>query len=107
MPVVYGSKYQVYTGSADQTRGGLEKKDIIRSEDKWGTVRYRSRKQVKSPNNWVKSYTKAVKEFEKKYGGGFTTIYKPNKAYPGVSKADLEKGRTLYKMAMKIHNKSK
>lgn len=97
MVTVYGSKYQVYKGTADQTRGGLVKKDIVKVEDKWGTIRYRSKKQQNKVNNWIKAYTKVIGDSEE-----FKTIYKPGKSYPGVSKKDLKKGQELYRKTMAL-----
>jgi hypothetical protein len=41
----FGSKTQVYHGTAEQTKGGLFKKDIKRIKDKWGNIRYKSKDQ--------------------------------------------------------------
>ena len=72
MAIVYGSKSQVYHGSADETRGGLLKKDIIRLDDGYGNIRYKSKKQQKSGRSknsfrakWAKAMKKARKELEK------------------------------------------
>jgi hypothetical protein len=46
MNLVYrGSKLQVYNGTAQQTGGGLLKKDIVRIKDAQGNVRYKSKQQ--------------------------------------------------------------
>ena len=66
---IFGSKSQVYHGSADETRGGLVKKDIVRLDDGYGNIRYKSKKQQKSGKKansfrakWAKAMKKARKE---------------------------------------------
>jgi hypothetical protein len=71
MPII-GSKSQVYNGSAEVTKGGLKKKDIVRLDDGYGNYRYKSKKQLKSGRNansfrakWAKAMKKARKELIK------------------------------------------
>ena len=68
----YGSKAQVYHGSARYTKGGLTKKDIKRVADGYGNYRYKSIKQQKAGkrknsfiNKWAKAVKKAKKELTK------------------------------------------
>lgn len=67
----YGSKAQVFHGTAKQTRGGLTKKDI-KLVEKYGSERYKSKKQQKSGKEkgtprdlWAKAMKKARKELVK------------------------------------------
>ena len=43
-----GSKSQVYNGTAQQTGGGLTKKDIVRIKDREGNIRYKSKVQQRN-----------------------------------------------------------
>ena len=69
-PVSYhGSKSQVYKGSAQMTKGGLTKKDIVRVKDRYGNIRYKSKdqksmgKKKSGPRaDWTKAMKKARKE---------------------------------------------
>ena len=68
----YGSKTQVYHGTAYTTKGGLKKKDIKRIKDKYGNIRYKSKDQQKSGKKkrtfrekWAKAMKKARKELIK------------------------------------------
>jgi hypothetical protein len=65
----YGSKAQVYHGTAYQTKGGLIKSDLKRVKDKYGNIRYKSKDQQKSGHKknsfrakWAKAMKKARKE---------------------------------------------
>jgi len=65
----YGSKAEVYHGTAKYTKGGLCKKDIARINDGYGNYRYKSKKQQKAGNKknsfrnkWAKAMKKARKE---------------------------------------------
>ena len=65
----YGSKSQVYHGTAKQTKGGLTKSDIKRVKDKYGNIRYKSKDQQKSGKKkntfrakWAKAMKRARKE---------------------------------------------
>jgi hypothetical protein len=60
----YGSKAEVYHGTAKYTKGGLQKKDIKRVNDGYGNYRYKSKKQQKS-NGFIKEWSKAVKKAKK------------------------------------------
>ena len=69
MSKYYGSKAEVYHGTAKYTKGGLEKKDIILINDGYGNERYKSKKQQKSGSKkgtfrdkWSKAMKKARKE---------------------------------------------
>jgi hypothetical protein len=64
----YGSKTEVYNGTAKYTKGGLQKKDIARVNDGYGNYRYKSKKQQKSgkrKNSFIKKWSKAVKKAKK------------------------------------------
>jgi hypothetical protein len=68
----YGSKAQVYHGTAYQTKGGLKKGDLKRIKDKYGNVRYKSKDQQKSGHKkrtfrekWAKAMKRARKELIK------------------------------------------
>jgi hypothetical protein len=68
----YGSKSQVYNGTAKMTKGGLVKADIKRISDGYGNVRYKSKKQQSSGKKassfrakWAKAMKKARKELIK------------------------------------------
>jgi hypothetical protein len=68
----YGSKAEVYHGTAKYTKGGLEKKDIILKKDRWGNERYKSKAQQKAGkkkgtyrDEWTKAMKKARKELLK------------------------------------------
>lgn len=63
-----GSKSQVYHGTAKQTKGGLVKKDIIRIDDGYGNIRYKSKKQQasgKKKNTFRAKWSKAMKKARK------------------------------------------
>ena len=66
-----GSKSQVYNKTAKKTKGGLTKKDIIRIDDGYGNIRYKSKKQQASGKKknsfrgkWAKAMKKARKELK-------------------------------------------
>jgi len=64
----YGSKAQVYHGTAQQTKGGLRKGDIKRVKDKYGNIRYKSKDQQssgKKKNTFRAKWTKAMKRARK------------------------------------------
>lgn len=65
----YGSKAEVYHGTAKRTKGELEKKDITRVNDGYGNYRYKSKKQLRSggkkKNTFIKKWAKAVKKAKK------------------------------------------
>jgi len=68
----YGSKSQVYNGTAKMTKGGLVKSDIKRLDDGYGNIRYKSKKQQASGKKsssfrakWAKAMKKARKELIK------------------------------------------
>ena len=68
----YGSKVQVYNGTAKMTKGGLTKKDIKKVKDKYGNIRYKSKDQQSSGKKkntfrekWAKAMKKARKELVK------------------------------------------
>jgi hypothetical protein len=61
----YGSKSQVYNGTAQKTKGGLTKKDITRVKDSSGNYRYKSKEQQKSgkkKNTFREKWSKAMKK---------------------------------------------
>jgi len=60
----YGSKTQVYNGTAKMTKGGLTKKDIKKVKDKYGNIRYKSKRQQTSgnkKNNFRAKWANAMK----------------------------------------------
>jgi hypothetical protein len=64
----YGSKTEVYNSTARYTKGGLEKKDIVRIDDGYGNYRYKSRRQQKKgrrKNSFIRKWAKAVKRARK------------------------------------------
>ena len=68
MESYYGSKAQVYHGNAKMTKGGLVKKDIVRLNDGYGNIRYKSKKQIKAnkkPNSFRAKWSKAMKKARK------------------------------------------
>ena len=67
----YGSKAEVFHGNARYTKGGLTKKDIKLTKDKYGNERYKSKKQQASGHKkgtfrdkWAKAMKKARKELD-------------------------------------------
>ena len=68
----YGSKAEVYHGTAKYTKGGLTKKDIKLVKDKYGNERYKSKKQQAAGHKkgtfrdkWAKAMKAARKELVK------------------------------------------
>lgn len=66
----YGSKAEVYHGTAKRTKGELEKKDIVRVNDGYGNYRYKSKKQrarggKRKGTTFIKKWAKAVKKAKK------------------------------------------
>ena len=68
----YGTKSQVYNGTAKMTKGGLKKSEIVKLDDGYGNIRYKSKKQIKSGKNpisfrakWAKAMKKARKQLIK------------------------------------------
>ena len=71
MDKYYGSKAEVYHGSARYTKGGLIKSDIKRIDDGYGNFRYKSKKQQAAGHKkgtfrdkWSKAMKKARKELQ-------------------------------------------
>ena len=71
MEKYYGSKAEVYHGSARYTKGGLTKSDIKRIDDGYGNFRYKSKKQQAAGHKkgtfrdkWSKAMKKARKELK-------------------------------------------
>lgn len=67
----YGSKAEVFHGTARYTKGGLIKKDIKLIDDGYGNYRYKSKRQQaagKKKNSfrakWAKAMKKARKELD-------------------------------------------
>jgi hypothetical protein len=65
----YGSKAEVFHGTAEKTRGELIKKDIVQINDGYDNFRYKSKKQQKAGKKkgtfrdaWAKAMKKARKE---------------------------------------------
>jgi hypothetical protein len=68
----YGSKAEVFHGTAKFTKGGLTKKEIKLITDKWGNERYKSKKQQAAGHKkgtfrdkWAKAMKAARKELVK------------------------------------------
>ena len=68
----YGSKAEVFHGTARFTKGGLEKKDIKLTKDKYGNERYKSKRQQAAGrkkgtfrDKWSKAMKSARKELIK------------------------------------------
>ena len=68
----YGSKAEVFHGTAKYTKGGLIKKDIVKINDGYGNERFKSKKQQKAGkkkgtfrDKWSKAMKKARKELLK------------------------------------------
>ncbi len=61
----YGSKAEVYHGTAKYTKGGLSKSDLIRIKDKYGNFRYKSKKQQKQKNSFRAKWSNAMKKARK------------------------------------------
>ncbi len=112
-----GTKYQVYHGIAEQTAGGLLKKDIVRVT-KDGVTRYKSKKQQANGKKktkksqkvrveWTNALKKAIAKLRKEGSIADTSIlmYKPGKKYEGVTKKKLEDGRKIYKEVQRILKK--
>ena len=99
----YGSKAQVFHGTAKYTKGGLTKKDIILKRDKHGNERYKSKKQQQSGRKkgsgrekWTKAMKQARKELLKeKVIPGKEFIPVGGKTKEG--KALLKRMRQIYK----------
>ena len=61
----YGSKVQVYNGTAEMTKGGLRKSDIKKVKDKYGNTRYKSKVQQtkgKRKRTFREKWSKAMKK---------------------------------------------
>tara|TARA_B110000211_G_C13977063_1_gene507657 strand:+ start:664 stop:1047 length:384 start_codon:yes stop_codon:yes gene_type:complete len=115
--VLEGTKYQVYTGIAKQTTGGLTKKDIVKV-DQNGTIRYKSKKQQANGSSrnkvsqqgrqlWARSYKKALKTMQEKddYYNKNVLMFKPGKKYNAkFNKTTLKKGQALYKLTKEIQS---
>jgi len=112
-----GTKYQVYHGIAEQTAGGLLKKDIVRVT-KDGVTRYKSKKQQANgkKNNknsqkvraqWTKALKQAIKNLRKDgtIDENSILMYKPGKKYDGVTKKKLADGRKIYSEVQRILKK--
>jgi len=67
-----GSRAQVYHGNADQTAGGLTKKDL--KMDKKGEIVSKSKSKGEKKNPWIKAVAKAKKELGIK---GFALVQGP------------------------------
>jgi hypothetical protein len=67
-----GSRAQVYHGNADQTAGGLTKKDL--KMDKKGEIVSKTKSKGEKKNPWIKAVAKAKKELGIK---GFALVQGP------------------------------
>lgn len=112
--ITIGSKYQVYKGIAEQTSGGLFKKDIIRVK-KDGVTRYKSKKQQQNgkKNNkksqqaraqWTKALKTAIAKLRKEGEIDETSVlmFNPKKTY-----AKYPKTSKKYKDGVKIYKEVK
>ncbi len=96
----YGSKAEVYHGTAKYTKGELEKKDIVRVNDGYGNYRYKSKKQSKSNgNSFIKKWAKAVKQAKKelKKEGYDVSGFVPVGGTSKVGKALLKRTKQIMK----------
>jgi phage terminase small subunit len=66
-----GSRAQVYHGNADQTAGGLKKKDLKMVK---GEIVSKSKSKDEKKNPWIKAVAKAKKELGIK---GFALVQGP------------------------------
>jgi len=93
----YGSKAEVFHGTARFTKGGLSKKQIKRVNDGYGNYRYKSikqQKQGKKKNSFIKKWAKAVKKAKKELGmDGFIPVGGSSKE----GKALLKRTRQIIK----------
>lgn len=106
-----GTKFQVYSGYAEKTSGGLKKKDICKVVDKNGISRYKSKKNriQKSKLAWTRAYKKAIdfmQEIDKYYKTNIL-MFKPDKKYIGYTKIQLEKGVALYTKTIEFYRVKK
>ena len=74
----YGSKAEVFHGTAKYTKGGLTKKDLKIIDDGYGNYRYKSKKQQaagKKKNSFRAKWAKAMKKARKELGlEGFVPV---------------------------------
>lgn len=84
-----GSRAQVYHGNADQTAGGLTKKDLKMVK---GEIVSKTKSKGEKTNPWIKAVAKARRELGIKKGAAFEE-YIP------------KKGSELYKTAKEIYSK--
>lgn len=82
MPVI-GTRAQVMNGTADQTSGGLKKKDLRKASD--GRIVSKMKSCMSQGNPWSNAVAQARKELG-------ITGFEP-----------LKKGTALYERAMKIY----
>ena len=68
-----GSRAQVYHGNADQTAGGLKKKDL-KMVKKTGEIVSKAKSKDEKANPWIKAVAKAKKELGIK---GFALVQGP------------------------------
>ena len=64
----YGSKAEVFHGTAKYTKGGLTKKEIKLVKDKYGNERYKSKKQQaagRKKGSFREKWSKAMKSARK------------------------------------------
>lgn len=83
-----GSRAQVFNGTADQTSGGLTKKDL-KKNPKTGEIVSKAKSAAEKKNPWIQAVAKAKKALKIKKGGDFED-YK------------LEKGSALYQKAKEM-----
>ena len=100
----FGTKQEVYNGTAEMTKGKLTKDDIVRTEDSSGNFRFKSKNQQNSKNSareaWTKAMVKARKELiaEKKLPKG---VFVPIGGQSKEGKMLLTRIRKHYDLLMK------
>jgi co-chaperonin GroES (HSP10) len=62
-----GSRAQVFNGTADQTSGGLTKKDL-KKNPKTGEIVSKAKSAGEKKNPWIQAVAKAKKELKMKKG---------------------------------------
>lgn len=83
-----GTRAQVFNGTADQTSGGLTKKDL-KKNPKTGEIVSKAKSAAEKKNPWIQAVAKAKKALKIKKGGDFDDH-------------KLEKGSALYNKAKEM-----
>jgi hypothetical protein len=74
-----GSRAQVFNGTADQTSGGLTKKDL-KKNPKTGEIVSKAKSAGEKKNPWIQAVAKAKKELKMKKGD-FVLVEKGSALY--------------------------